>query len=830
MDPNTDENQFATVQVETKLEETKQPERLGPYLIQGLLGKGAMGEVFTAFHAKLKRRVALKVLPPFFNTSQMRIERFTREMAAVGRLDHPNVVRATDAGEDQGSHYIAMEFVHGADLQQLIGDGGTLDVPAACEVIRQAAMGLQHIRENDLVHRDIKPSNLMVTKEGVVKILDLGIARLRSDDELGTLTAEGGLMGTPDFIAPEQVTESGCVDIRADIYSLGCTFYRLLAGNAPFAGPQYGTNMAKVIAHTQQTPKCISKIVPDLPADLVRTIRKMMAREPKNRFQEPNQVVAAMCKWADATALPQLVAHTLGEETATLSAAPEPVGVKAERISKQSFFHKFPKAAVVGVPIAVGLLLALFAARSARLAQRNTPTENATAITQVSSETTTSLQPTGEQASSATRQLSSDPIQENGHALERIAHNSGVTANATTEISNTLKTLESTVLRLADDPSTVADQLIEAPENDGEIYHNAKTLSRLGRNVEAKSSYQKLLRSGSPYVDVHQSFQEFAIGQLGISGARRVYARNGSTQDAATDLGIAMLHDPEQRQAKLSRLLDVYPDFAPAYYELSKALRDNPRQTLADKDRELALLKDVKRLHDEGHLLPHYLDKSEAGRLLENLEQRVRQLTAEQVKIMLHVTARKFREDSYIILLQFAEQPTAIEYSFDNKVYASTGESATVDPHTGKSRPRISFTVQRAESFESIFVKYTDANGVERGPLKKTVKLTDAWGAKHKRALLKTAEKFKLSWISLGEKSLLNEAHFANLTPFKEHIKKIEYGFDVDEPDKTVDLDRLASPVSMPPNTNYAVVRLTFKDGGVSEVVRIDRKTYEESY
>ena len=200
---------------------------IGPYKIEAVLGEGAMGKVYLATHTQLKRKVAIKTMRQMNESDPLRIGRFQREMEAVGRLDHPNIVRATDAGEDNGIQFIAMEFVEGTDVQNILDQCGPLSPELACEIVRQTAEGLSNIQEHGLVHRDLKPSNLIVSRAGQVKILDLGIARLRDDDQLGTLTADGGLMGTPDFIAPEQVLETGCVDIRADIYSLGLSLIHI---------------------------------------------------------------------------------------------------------------------------------------------------------------------------------------------------------------------------------------------------------------------------------------------------------------------------------------------------------------------------------------------------------------------------------------------------------------------------------------------------------------------------------------------------------------------------------------------------------------------------
>ena len=194
---------------------------LGNYQLLTKLGQGGMGAVYKAKHTRLRRVVALKVLPGNLLLNEAAIARFDREMHAVGQLDHPNIIRASDAGEIDGTHYLVMELVQGDDLSVIVARNGPLSVPDACEIIRQAAMGLQHAFENGLVHRDIKPSNLMLNTQGQIKILDMGLALLDEPmvGEAEGLTSTGQMMGTMDYIAPEQVTDSHQVDIRADIYS-----------------------------------------------------------------------------------------------------------------------------------------------------------------------------------------------------------------------------------------------------------------------------------------------------------------------------------------------------------------------------------------------------------------------------------------------------------------------------------------------------------------------------------------------------------------------------------------------------------------------------------
>ncbi len=278
-------------------------EQLREYRLLEKLGEGGMGTVYKAVHQRLQRQVAIKVLPPGRTNDPQAVARFEREMQAVGRLDHPNIVRATDAGEHNGVHFLVMEFVAGENLAQYLQrHGGRLPAAVACELARQAALGLQHVHDNRLVHRDVKPSNLMVTPAGVVKILDLGLAGLRpqqTQPAAPALTSEGSLMGTMDYVAPEQLNDAHAVDIRADVYSLGCTLYHLLAGRVPFPAP---TAVQKMAAHQLTEPEPLSRVRPDLPPALVQVVARMMAKKPEQRFATPLAVAQALRPFCGAVA------------------------------------------------------------------------------------------------------------------------------------------------------------------------------------------------------------------------------------------------------------------------------------------------------------------------------------------------------------------------------------------------------------------------------------------------------------------------------------------------------------------------------------------------
>jgi formylglycine-generating enzyme required for sulfatase activity/serine/threonine protein kinase len=273
---------------------------LGPYVVLDCLGKGGMGEVARARHRILGRIDALKTIRSDVLHSDAVVQRFQREARAAAQLQHPNVVRIHGADKAGDVHYLAMEYVAGTDLSKLVGQRGPLPVAVACEYIRQAALGLQHIHEAGLVHRDIKPSNLLyhaATGTGaVIKVLDLGLARFEAamqDDGVGRLTASGAVMGTPDFLAPEQAVDAHSVDLRADLYSLGCTLYFLLTGQVPFPG---GSLPHKLVAHQMHEPEALARLRPDTPPELSAVVGKLMAKNPADRFQTAVELTATLSR------------------------------------------------------------------------------------------------------------------------------------------------------------------------------------------------------------------------------------------------------------------------------------------------------------------------------------------------------------------------------------------------------------------------------------------------------------------------------------------------------------------------------------------------------
>lgn len=282
------------------------------YRILKCLGAGGMGMVFKAEHRLMERPVALKVVRAELLSQAGAVDRFRQEMKAAGQLNHPNIVTAHDADQAGDIHFLVMEYVEGTSLDRLVRRKGPFPIGFACAYIRQAALGLQHAFERGMVHRDIKPQNLMLTRQGQVKVLDFGLARFATESNTvpdvnlegpsgQALTEFGVIIGTPDYIAPEQARDSRQADIRADIYSLGCTLYYLLTGRPPF--PK-GSALEKLVKHFGSNPEPLKDLRPEVPKDLDRVVSRMMAKDPSDRFQTPAEVAQALNPFAKAGPLP----------------------------------------------------------------------------------------------------------------------------------------------------------------------------------------------------------------------------------------------------------------------------------------------------------------------------------------------------------------------------------------------------------------------------------------------------------------------------------------------------------------------------------------------
>jgi phosphate ABC transporter phosphate-binding protein len=274
------------------------------YKILGLIGTGGTGHVFLCEHLVLQRLVAVKMLQN--RAAEMThggqaaaLERFVREARAVAALDHPNIVRVYDMERSGAIPFMVMEYVDGTSLHQIVAHSGTLSIQRAAHYTSQAAIGLQHAHEHGLIHRDIKPGNLLLDRSGLVKILDLGLARFlrdtgRNDNLTGRYNDDNSVVGTVDYMSPEQAVNSPHIDIRSDIYSLGATFYYLLAGRAPFEDE---TITQKLVSHQLREPVAIESLRSDMPRALAAVLRKMMAKKQDERYQTPAEVAEALTPW-----------------------------------------------------------------------------------------------------------------------------------------------------------------------------------------------------------------------------------------------------------------------------------------------------------------------------------------------------------------------------------------------------------------------------------------------------------------------------------------------------------------------------------------------------
>ena len=283
MGPKKQAQQLTGCGAEDTVPETpRMPERVGPYRILRLIGRGGMGAVYEARHTKLDRVVALKILPSPMTIDREYQERFDREARVIAKLNHPNVVRATDAGDADGISYLALELLDGVDIARLVRSVGRLPVPDAIEIALQVAQGLAHLHEHGIVHRDVKPSNLMLTADGDVKILDLGLALTseatgRPNGRLTGIT----YLGTHDYMAPEQWVDPTTVTAKVDCYGLGCVVFQMLSGHSPLVSPKMSPR-AKMKAHLEQPVPSIRDRW-DVPGALAELVNRMLAKDPERR-------------------------------------------------------------------------------------------------------------------------------------------------------------------------------------------------------------------------------------------------------------------------------------------------------------------------------------------------------------------------------------------------------------------------------------------------------------------------------------------------------------------------------------------------------------------
>ncbi|MCA9215790.1 MAG: serine/threonine protein kinase [Planctomycetales bacterium] len=834
----------------TALFEVKPPvgagDELGPYRLINEIGRGAMGAVYQAEHTKLRRRVALKILPTEFTDVPARLSRFQREMEAIGRLDHENIVRAHDAGEFDGTHYISMELINGRDVNEVMKDVKRFDIGSACEIARQTALGLKHISENQLVHRDIKPSNLLITETGTVKILDLGIVRLRRDENAdSSQTSIGSMIGTPDYMAPEQIESSNQVDIRADIYSLGCTLYTLLAGRPPFYGEEYGTQMSKLMAHVKNEPPNLSDVASNVPQGLANLVHRLMEKKADDRIQDPQDVAEALSEWADRESLLHL-AHAASSGSTAIGRYQEARdnGALASPAKSKSVLKWTVAAGCAGV---VGLFALASLAPSSNdpegdLVKVGKPEEkgdsNATLpVAIVKTPHSPDSQLTSSEPAPSDVPLNSPPAQATvelqmiAESTETIAENSTKVVESTDKIDKNTERIADTLegLRDAFRMAARSGDLVNEPKTVAELYHNAQVYQRQGNFNAAREMYLSIFEMGGDFVDVHESYQALLTGQLDKNAVKEAYDNMpGDSNHPVRRFAYACVQDDYNLRTEILEEL-VEARFPLAAFELS---RDHSadvvgRAGLGDKANERKWLKAFRELAENERISQYYLDPAIATEVLADTEQRWVQLRDLDESVLENpVNVQLIRSVGVTSLMVSIAEPTlSIEYRLDKSgQFKSTGYLAMLNPATGKRAPNSIIRLPRDTTPQLIEIEYEDVRNQKRGPF--VVELGDEAVERDMRNQIELASLMWVKFIDRGRKQYLDMQLFA---AFDRIIREVHFGINVDEPDQELRLvdpeagnQNYRIPVSFD-DVGYVVVQVHFTDGTKSDIKRFDR-------
>ncbi|MDR1140245.1 MAG: serine/threonine protein kinase [Planctomycetaceae bacterium] len=351
--------QFST-EIETVYKNVMATRQLGEYEYYECVGQGGMGTVYRARHCLLDRIVAIKLLRNNVLEHAGGVERILREIRLCGQLLHPNIIKTEYAGKEFDRYYLVMEFINGEDIRKIIEQRGVLPLPVVCEIICQAASGLQYAFERNIIHRDIKPGNLMISCEGVVKILDFGLGKFIAinNPELDySLTTMGSTMGSVDYIAPEQWEDAASVKIQADIYSLGCLFFFLLTGRAPFENSQLNREQ-RMIAHIKGDIPSLSLFCDHVPPKVENCYKKMLAKKPKDRFSEPAEILAILEPFAAKDTLQMLPSSEKFSVTDEVSTAIYATSFPSRRLFGTVFIKKYLPRIVLMILVGYGIYFA----------------------------------------------------------------------------------------------------------------------------------------------------------------------------------------------------------------------------------------------------------------------------------------------------------------------------------------------------------------------------------------------------------------------------------------------------------------------------------------
>ena len=816
---------------------------IGPYVLKKEIGRGAMGAVYEAEHTKLRRRVALKILPTEFTAVPSRLARFQREMEAIGRLDHENIVRANDAGEFNGTHYLSMELIEGIDVQKISKLVGHFDVGSACEIARQTALGLQHIAENKLVHRDIKPSNLLINAAGKVKILDLGIVRLRRDDNVdSSQTSMGSMIGTPDYMAPEQIESSLEVDIRADIYSLGCTLYTLLAGRPPFHGKDFETQMSKLMAHVKQDPPLLSEVADQIPHGLVQLVHRFMAKDVNERIQTPLEAANALSEWADQESLNQLrTAVAGGDVNVGEYQAARDTGKVAS--SKSNAASSKVKWSLIGLAGAV--LVAVFATGPAPEETSQNVQSSSQQVTPASDSTATDTLPVAKVGNHSTASIQSPQtasVPVTNDSLEVIADNTSAIADNSTKVLESTNKINDNTERIAESLEGLGDALrmaarsggiLKEPKSAGEFFHNAQAYQNQGNVEAAHQMYLSILDGGGEFVDVHQQFLSLLSSQHDESEVRNIYNElpGDHTNSVRRYVTSLITSDTAERKQMLADLLEDDPQFALAAYEMSRiySAATLGRQGLADKSNERKWLLRFREISKQRSVAEYFLDATKATELSADAAQRwvaLRDLDSNVFESPVTANLMATR-GATTIMISIGEPTTEIRYRIDQTgEFKSTGYLSVLNPATGKKAPKSLVMLPPNSRPVDIEIEYTDVRNQTQGP--HLIELGDRALEQDSRNKLDLMSTF---WIKFVHRRGQNFIELQTLAAYRDVIKEVNYGLNVNVPDQTFELadpqeSGLRNRIFLDDaqeEVKFASIQLEYTDGTKSPVQIFER-------
>ncbi len=804
------------------------------------LGEGGFGVVFLASHKSFpSRRYALKLIRPDRLSTPELVSRFAKEIQAMGDLDHPNVVYATDAGKWKGIQYLAMDYVDGFALDCLV-DSSSLSIADACELIRQAAVGMQHVHEMGRTHRDIKPSNLMLDVNGTVRILDLGLAKLREDveSEQDQLTAAGQMMGTPDYMAPEQWEDSSAVDIRADIYSLGCSLFCLLAGQAPFSEKK--SAIAKMRAHTSQEPPKIVELRDGISEDVVQVVRACLEKNRDARFAEPAELAEALAPFATTADLSKLLTSSgysvvppeiAGPSTAveavlaasTVVATEKSISGQIDSTSESDHVAKSSLSMQIGMQsgwrpgcslsVCLGFLAVLLIGLPVLYFGKfgNEP----------------EIAPT-------TGLVISD-----GHVANQISKNTG-------RIADTSEKIEKNTARVADAAEKATEQFaylsksggtIENPVAPFEFYHNARIYELRGDHAAARRSYLGYFQFNEEKLDPYLRYLNFLKVQEGPEGARDTYAVvTGRAKGFIPGYASALLWDRDRRVELLEEFKKAQPDFAAVYYHLSleySAARLGV-QSIADRQSEKQYLEKFFEQDKAGQFVKFFIDHEMVTAWRGDATKRLKVANSVNGKMLENPVNLTWMNSNagwhgYIAIAEPAQEiwwKTA-----DMTDFRKNPKTQNIDQRTGKLRPSPSIPLPIKQPATTVEVKYIDRTGAERGPFKFDFKPKVSQMA-NEISILGT---LRNAWISYRDYDGKLLVYFTTLMSYRGALTRIEYGIDKDVPDQEWEFPEWDKPGTalitkdvptfraIPKTTRFITVRLSFKDGTRTDVVKYPR-------